>query len=68
MMDPFRGEMTARYVESERVAWAARERLAREARAAARARAIRSDVEARLSRLLRWRRETPAGEPRQEAA
>ncbi len=64
MLDPFRGEMTARYVESERLAGAARERLAREARASAR----RSDVEARLGRLLRWRRETPAGEACQKAA
>ncbi len=64
MMDPFRGEMTARYVESERLAWAARERLAREARASKR----RSDVEAFLGRLLIRRRETPACEPRQEAA
>ena len=70
MLDPFRGELTARYVESERLAWAARERLARQARAAAAGRraARRPAVEAYLGRLLPWRRESPAGEARQEAA
>ncbi len=67
MMDPFRGELTARYVESERLAWAARERLARQARGSADA-PRRSDVGAQLGRLLHWRRESPAGSPRQEAA
>ncbi len=67
-MDPFRGELTARYVVSERLAWASRERLARQARASARAGARRSDVGTQLGRLLRWRRETPECEPRQEAA
>lgn len=70
MLDPFRGEMTARYVESERLAWAARERLARQARTsdAGRSAARRSDVGAQLGRLLRLRRESPARESRQEAA
>ncbi len=66
MMDPFRGELTARYVVSERLAWASRERLARQARASAMPR--RSDVGAQLGRLLRWRREPVECAPRQEAA
>lgn len=68
MIDPFRGEMTARYVESENLAWAARERLARQARAAAASMPRRLDGEAYLSRLLRWRRMPPAGDSREEAA
>ncbi len=32
MIDPFRGERTAKYIQQERLAWAERERMARQAR------------------------------------
>ncbi len=35
MIDPFRGERTAKYVQQERLEWAARERLLRQVKPAA---------------------------------
>jgi len=68
MMDPFRGEMTARYIQSENLEWAARERLLRQARPLADERKVRrSGVEALVERLFHWHRVSRARTPRQEA-
>ncbi len=66
MIDPFRGEMTARYVEHENLDWAERERLARRARPVAGARTtLLSKGWALLGRLLfRHRKPQPLPRPR----
>ncbi len=50
MLDPFRGELTARYVREDDLRWAARERLLRESRKSGEAQ-VPSRREARRFRL-----------------
>ncbi len=60
MLDPYRGEMTSRYVLQENIEWAARERLLRQARPAVEAKRLHvSDVAACLSALIHLPQRVP---------
>ncbi len=60
MLDPYRGEMTARYVLQENLEWAARERLLRQARPAEAKRLHVSDVASHLSALIHLPQRVPS--------
>jgi hypothetical protein len=65
MVDPFRGELTARYVHQDNLDWAESERLARQAKPAASERksgwlGLKTHLGWPLNRLLRRHHRPPA--------
>ncbi len=68
MIDPFRGERTAKYIQQERLEWAERERLLRQAKPAAQGKKhLWSQIKVYLIGLLH-RHRTAWSHPRRQLA